>query len=182
MTSSVPPPRTVKVEATDVASGFHCGAPSLDDFFARHALSNDARGIGRTYVLRRSESDPAGMPAVLGYYTLSMSAVSSPLLSRVIEEKLPGYPMPAALIGRLAADDRTRKSGLRVGETLLIDAFARIAAVSDVVGCIGVITDAKNEAAESFYTKYDFITVEETRWPRKMFLPMTTLRAVFDEV
>jgi hypothetical protein len=119
------------------------------------------------------------MPPVLGYYTLSMSSLSSSSLSSVIKEKLPRYPMPAALIARLAADERTRGSGLRVGETLLMDALARIAAVADVLGCIGVITDAKNERAESFYSKYDFTTVEDQHWPRRMFLPMSTVRALF---
>jgi hypothetical protein len=28
----------------------------------------------------------------------------------------------------------------------------------DVLGCIGVIVDAKDEGAESFYAKYDFVT------------------------
>lgn len=37
----------------DPGSGFSCGEPALDTFFARHALPNDRRGLGRTFVLRR---------------------------------------------------------------------------------------------------------------------------------
>lgn len=177
---TAPPPRTVKVHAEDAASGFRCGAPSLDDFFARHACSNDEHGIGRTYVLRRPTAAPATLPGVLGYYTLSMATIGAPLLAGVTVVKLPKYPIPAALIGRLAADERTRGSGLRVGETLLFDAFARVMAAAENVGCFGVVVDALDETAERFYRKYDFTTVDETRWPRKMFVAMGTVRGMFE--
>lgn len=179
MEPGAPAPRTVRVQAEDAASGFHCGAPSLDEFFARYACSNDQRGIGRTYVLKCPPEAAATLPRVLGYYTLSMTAISAPLLAAAAVEKLPKYPMPAALIGRLAADQRSRTSGLRVGETLLFDAFARVMAAAENVGCFGVVVDAKNETAEGFYRKYDFITVEESRWPRKMFISIGTVREMF---
>jgi len=78
-----------------------------------------------------------------------MSTIASSLVTALVGAKLPGYPMPAALIARLAADERARGVGLRVGETLLIDAFARIAGVAEAIGCLGVLTDAKNEKAEA---------------------------------
>jgi len=175
-----PETRTARVTAEDVAGGFRCGDSALDDFFARHARSNDERGIGRTYVWRRPAAAPAGLPDVLGYYTLSMTAIGSAFVAVATLEKLPKYPIPAALIGRLAADERTRGSGLRVGETLLFDAFVRVVAAAENVGCFGVVVDAKNESAEAFYRKYDFTTVDETQWPRKMFIAMGTVRRMFD--
>jgi len=33
----------------------------------------------------------------LGYYTLSMTAISAPLIAKATLEKLPKYPIPAAL-------------------------------------------------------------------------------------
>jgi hypothetical protein len=120
--SGLPWPLTVRLEAQDTASGFHCGKHSLDDFFVRHALPNDRRGIGRTYVLRRSADDSVELPFVLGYYTLSMSLLASPLVAQVTKDRLPKYPMPVGLVGKLASDERTRGRGLRVGETLLMDA------------------------------------------------------------
>jgi hypothetical protein len=178
--SLVPAPRTDRMAESDLVTEFRCGEAALDDFFRKHALSNDERSIGRTYVLRRSADDPATLPAVLGFYTLSMSTIASSLVTALVGEKLPGYPMPAALIARLAADERTRGSGLRVGETLLIDAFARIAGVAEAIGCLGVVTDAKNDKAEAFYQKYDFATVEDKKWPRRMFLPMRTVWSLFE--
>ena len=99
-------------------------ASTLDDYFARHALANDQAGIGRAYVLRKSRGDDEVLPRVLGFYTLSMASVASEGLAAALVKKLPRYPMPVALIGRLAVDERAR--GRRIGERLLVDALRRV--------------------------------------------------------
>ena len=170
---------TFRIDAEDAASGFRCGKHPLDDYFKRHALKNDAAGIGRAYVLRRSDADDAGaLPRVLGFYTLSMAVVTSEQAALAISEKLPRYPLPCALIGRLAVDERAQ--GRRLGEKILIDALRRVVDAADMLGCIGVIVDAKDDAAERFYAKYDFVSVEE-EWPRRMFLPIEAARAAFSD-
>lgn len=60
-----------------------------------------------------------------------------------------------------------------------MDALRRVLDGSAILGCVGVIVDAKNESAERFYLKYDFVTVTEENWPRRMFLPIGTIRAAF---
>jgi len=154
MSESGSPYLTTPIEAADAKLGFSCGKHPLDDYFARHAVANDSSGIGRTYVLHRGADDPAELPAVLGFYTLSMASAESPQVSKVLEKKLPKYPMPVALIGRLAVDHRAR--GRRLGEKLLMDALCRIVHAATLVGCTGVIVDAKDVDAERFYAKYDF--------------------------
>ena len=106
MSESVSNYVTSPIEPDDTKSGFSCGKHPLDDYFARHALANDRSGIGRVYVLRRAAGDPERLPAMLGFYTLSMAAAESTHLSKVLKQKLPKYPMPVALIGRLAVDER----------------------------------------------------------------------------
>lgn len=170
---------TSQVEADDAASGFSCGKHPLDDYLKRHAVSNDRAGVSRAYVLRRRESDPATLPRVLGFYTLSMAVADSAPIAGVLQKKLPRYPMPVALIGRLAVD--TRAQGMRLGEALLIDALRRVVDAAGLVGCTGVIVDAKDHAAERFYTKYDFATIAAETWPRRMFLPLATARSAFAE-
>ena len=63
--------RTRRIATDDPGSGFKCGEPALDAFFARHALRNDHDGIGNTFVLPGAGSPEE--PAVLGFYTLSMA-------------------------------------------------------------------------------------------------------------
>lgn len=170
---------TAPIDEADVASGFSCGNHPLDDYFARHALANDRRGIGRAFVWRRAPSDPPELPSVLGFYTLSMAHAESAQVAAALEERLPRYPMPVALIGRLAVD--TRAQGWRLGEKLLADALRRVVDAAKMVGCTGVVVDAKDEGAEKFYAKYDFVTVASETWPHRMFLSIGTARAAFAE-
>jgi GNAT superfamily N-acetyltransferase len=169
---------TSPIEPADASSGFRSGTHPLDDYFRRHAAANDALGIGRAYVLRRAPDQDQSLPAVLGYYTLSMALVASADIAESLERKLPKYPLPVALIGRLAVDERAR--GRRLGERLLIDALRRIADASEIIGCVGAIVDAKTEGAEAFYVKYDFNTIHADAWPHRMFLPMHTIKAALD--
>lgn len=41
-----------------------------------------------------------------------------------------------------------------------MDALRRVADAANMIGCTGVIVDAKDEGAECFYSKYDFVTVD----------------------
>ena len=170
---------TTPIEPADVKTGFSCGKRALDDYFARHAAPTDAAGIGRAYVLRRGLDDDVALPTVLGFYTLSMANAESAQVAKVVEKKLPKYPMPVALIGRLAIDQRAQ--GRRLGEKLLMDALRRVVHAASLVGCTGIIVDAKDEDAERFYMKYDFVAVTDDPWPRRMFLPISTARAAFEE-
>jgi GNAT superfamily N-acetyltransferase len=170
-----PPYLTSRISAEDAASGFKCGKHPLDDYFVRHAVANDQKGISRGYVLGRSEADPAELPKVLGYYTLSMALITSAEAGSVIKDKLPKYPLPVALMGRLAVDERAQ--GRRLGEKLLIDAIRRVVDAARTIGCVGIVVDAKDEGAEAFYVKYGFVTVQGEGWPRRMFLPLATAQA-----
>jgi GNAT superfamily N-acetyltransferase len=168
---------TARIEPDDASSGFSCGKHPLDDYLRRHAVPNDRSGIGRAYVLRRGDSDPPELPAIIGFYTLSMALAESTPLAAVLDVKLPRYPMPVALIGRLAIDARAQ--GRRLGEALLLDALRRVVDAAGIVGCIGVVVDAKDDGAERFYAKYDFVTVSADAWPHRMFLPIATARSAF---
>lgn len=179
MNSTDFPYATSPIEPSDAKSKFSCGKHALDDYFARHALANDAAGIGRASVLRRAAEDSADVPEVLGFYTLSMALVDSEPLTELLARKLPKYPMPVALIGRLAVDHRAK--GRRFGEKLLMDALRRVVDAANILGCTGIIVDAKDEDGEAFYLKYDFVGLEPAGWPRRMFLPIHIARAAFAE-
>jgi hypothetical protein len=171
---------TTELEAQDVEAGFECAAAAQNTYFARHALANAEKRIGQAYVLRRREGDPAGWPAILGFYTLSMASTESAQIAAALRTRLPRYPMPVGLIGQLARHKDA--VGGRLGELLLFDAIARILGVADTMGCMGIIVDS-SQTAESFYLKYQFehLTVGATTWPRRMFLPLATAKAAFDD-
>ncbi len=166
--------KTVPISPDDVQSGFCCGVHALDDFFARHAFTNDNVGLGKTFVLH-PERETTGLPAVLGFYTLSMAEIEGTRLPTSPLHRLPGYPLPVALLGRLAVARDLRGRG--IGGRLLRDALMRVVSVSGSVGCFGVIVDAKDESSEQFYDHYGFVTVGTQTWPRRMFLSINTLKA-----
>ena len=60
-----------------------------------------------------------------------------------------------------------------------MDALHRIVDAATLVGCTGIIVDAKDDDAERFYVKYDFVTVTADDWPGRLFLPIATARAAF---
>ncbi len=161
----------VPITDEDAASDFDCGVPALNTYFHKRAISNDRRGLGKTYVLR----GPAAGPSVLGFYTLSMADVETATLPRKHRSNVPTHPLPVALIGRLARDLRVK--GQSVGETLLVDAFRRILPAASTLGCFGVIVDAKDADGVAFYQRYGFEPLPPERYPRRMFIAIDTVRS-----
>lgn len=155
----------------DASTGFTCGEHALDDYFRRHAFKNHARGIGRTFVLPAARAD--AKPRIRGFYTLSMASIEAAQVASALTD-LPRYPLPAALIGRFAVHEGLQGQG--IGQALLRDALERVLEVSEQFGCLVVIVDAKQAQAAKFYEKLGFFTTNTSAWPRRMFLPVATLR------
>lgn len=152
--------------------GFRSGVHPLDDYLCRHARGNDARGLGRAWVLLRGVNDPQSWPDVIGYFTLSMAQLPAEVTRRVTGEQVPGYPTPVALIGRLARDERAR--GGRVGDTLIGEALRSVLTASSLVACFGVVADAKDEHALHFYETHSFVAIADGPYPRRCFLALST--------
>ncbi len=150
---------------------FDCGVQALNDYFGKQAGQDEARNVCRIYVLI-SEKNPN---QVMGYYSLSMGSVALLSFPENLRKKLPKYPVPVALIRRLAVNQKDQGKGW--GETLLIHALQKIAQVSKEVGVFAVILDAKDQAAKSFYQKYGFIPFVDQ--PLKLFLPIKTILELF---
>jgi GNAT superfamily N-acetyltransferase len=81
--------------------------------------------------------------------------------------RLPRYrAVPAALIGRLARDERFKGKGL--GEGLLVDALRRILDVGGNLAVYAVVVEAKDSASAAFYLKYGFTPFPSR--PLRLFL------------
>jgi ribosomal protein S18 acetylase RimI-like enzyme len=154
---------------------FRSGEHLLDQYLRKHAAINARRGIGSTWVLVRSPDDPVEWPEVLGYFTLSMAELPSAVAKAVLGDDLPAYPVPVALIGRLARDERAKGAG--IGEALIGEALHRILEASELVACTGVIVDAKNADLVHFYARYGFTPTAPDGYPRRCFLPLSVARA-----
>lgn len=119
-----------------------------------------------------------GSDVVVGYYTLSSFTVVLQDLPEELARRLPRYPnVPATLLGRLAVAESRQGEGL--GETLLVDALERAAAVSEEVASAAVVVDAADEDAARFYERFGFLSLP--RRPARLFLPMATVRRALGE-
>ena len=181
--ATFPQPETQPLTSADAASGFTCESPELTRFFRGQASQNQRRDMSHTWVLRRPDDQPE-LPLVLGFYTLTLGAIERESLPPEVSRRLPRYPIPVLLIGRLARDERVRGQG--IGERLLADAHLRALSVNAQAGGVAVIVDAKDPPAHGFYAKFGYapllqpVPISPPEWPRRMFLPIATLRKAFE--
>lgn len=147
---------------------FTCGIDALDDYLKIQASQDMKKNVAVTYVATSDDSEQ-----VLGYYTLSSIGIVAGELPEDVIKKLPRYPvLPGILIGRLARDKKFR--GKDIGLYLLMDALKRSLDISNQLGSVAVIVDAKNEKAVVFYKGYGFIEFPDNN--RRLFLSMSTIK------
>ena len=167
-------PERIRVELLDGThrrEGFDCGVPALNRYLLRQASQDMRRNVGRVYVALEPESTQ-----VVGYYTLSAASIERESLTVTEAQRLPHYPVPCVLLGRLAVDQPRQGTGL--GQHLLLDAVYRVAGASRVIGIHALLVDAKNEPAARFYQRYGFVPLP--REQRRLFLPLATLQRLVD--
>ncbi len=150
-------------------AGFSCGEAALDSYLRTQAGQDVRSRVCRIFVATLDDR-----AVVAGFYALSATAVEARNLPADLSRKLPKYPLSAALIGRLAVDERFQ--GLSLGKYLLMDAIARTAEAASSIGIYAVIVDAKNEPAKAFYEKYGFKAFPTL--PRRLFIPLKTAAAL----
>jgi hypothetical protein len=99
---------------------FDCGVEALNEYLHRHALQNNLNRSARTYI--------AFMGArLIGYYTLASGSVSRTEVPPRVAQGLGNYPVPIALLARLAVDLSEKGKGIGRG-------FAERCFAADVSG------------------------------------------------
>ncbi len=152
---------------------FACGVEALDRYLKQQASQDAKKRVAVPYVL-------VSGGRIAGYYTLSSTNIRVDDLSPELlaQLKLPRYPViGATLIGRLARDVSFRGSG--IGELLLIDALKVSLTLSRKIASVGVVVDAKDEAAERFYQRFGFVAFAQMK--NRLFLRMDTIDRLFSE-
>lgn len=121
--------------------------------------------------------DPTAPDATLGYLTLSSLSVPLDLVPENVHHVLAPYlEVPAILIGRLAV--ALTHQGRGIGGVLLRRALdSCLRSTSHGVVASLIVVDALHAAAGAFYARYGFQTFDDVPlFPKRMFLPMRTLR------
>ena len=116
---------------------------------------------------------------IAGFYSLSTFTLSLTDLPEEIARKLPRYDViPAALIGRLARDQRVRGRG--IGELLLADAIRRILGASKTLAVFAIAVDAKDARAVVFYEGFGFRLFP--LHPNRLFLLTSSAAAAAERI
>lgn len=150
------------------AASFSCGRPLLDEYIRRYASQDVRRNVARVFL-----ATPEPAPYKLaGFFTLSAGSVSCQDLPESLAKKLPRYPVPVALIGRLAVASEFQGKGL--GSILLADACQKVAQASAVLAVAGIVVDAKDAEAERFYKHFGFEALPGK--PGRLLLPASVFR------
>lgn len=126
---------------------FSCGEPVLDDWLRRRAMSNQARGASRTFVVTDADG------RVYGYYAMAAGAVSQQMATGGVRRDMP-EPIPVMVLARLAVDHRAH--GIKLGGALLQDAVNRALVVSQNTGVRALLVHSLDDRAKSFYEHYGF--------------------------
>lgn len=147
---------------------FACGEYALDDYLRRLARQHADAKISRTYVACQGAH-------ILGYYSLAMSTIRREQLPPEHHKRFPNYPVPAARLARLAVDQHQQGRGL--GKLLLLDALHRCHRLSNEIGSIGVVADAKNDSAACFYQRMNFESLPDS--PLTLWLPGAAMARLF---
>jgi GNAT superfamily N-acetyltransferase len=150
---------------------FHCGQQDLDVYFRRYASQDVRRGVARVFVA--TPPDESRRPA--GFFSLSAGSVSAEDLPLELARKLPRYPVPVALLGRLAVDQTFKGRGL--GSIMLSDACKKVIQASRVLAVAALLVDAKDPLAAAFYRHFGFTALPGL--PDRLLLPGSVLRKLF---
>ncbi len=122
-----------------VLERFDCGKPALNEWLVHHALTNQASGTSRAWVVVE-----AGSRDVVAFYASSTAPIirsSTPKRMRWIQPE----DMPAILLARLAVDSRHKGHGL--GAALLKHFMLKALEVAQSVGERVLLIHAKNDEA-----------------------------------
>lgn len=143
--------------------GFDCGVEVLNRYVKQIAGRDQKRNLSKVYVLAEGE-------IIVGYYSLSAHSVSRENLPEDI--KLGGYQdIPFLLLGRLAVDVKYQGQGF--GDALIFHAFKTTQEAAERVGILGIIVDAKDESAASFYEGFGFVRLQGS--DRRLVLNISAL-------
>jgi predicted N-acetyltransferase YhbS len=137
-----------KLQQDHPVGAFDCGKEPLNRFLHKFAWMNQASGSATTYVALADQT-------VVGYYSIAAGSAETERVPSRIKKGLGDYPIPVALLARLAVDQNWQRRG--VGTGLLKDAMLRTLRVADQFGVRAVLVHAKDEDAKRFYMRFDFV-------------------------
>lgn len=159
--------RVEKLTRRHAVESFDCGEEALNRFLVRFAFANQQANASQTYLGLAND-------AVIGFYTLVVGEVAFADAPERLIKGLARHPVPIMLLARLGVSRDWQGKG--VGAGLLRDAVLRTLQAADIAGIRALAVHAKDDAARSFYRRFDF--VESPTDPMHLFALIKDLRGL----
>jgi GNAT superfamily N-acetyltransferase len=172
--SRVAPLVETPIAAHHDRKAFDCGDADLNGYLQRYARQNHERGGAKCFVA----IDPRASDLILGFYTLSPASLDYARVPEIARRGLGRYEVPVFRLGRLAIDLKVQGKGL--GGKLLLAAGERALMVSEQVGGVALLIDAKNQRAGDWYRSYGAVPLADAEL--SMVLPLSTIAAALASV
>ncbi len=123
---------------------FVCRSVEQTQWLLHHARQSAAGRTTRVFVVTHRDT-----VSVVAYYAWRMASIELDNIPERLRKGAGRYPQPVPLLARLGVSRDLE--GLGLGAGLLQDVMARTLAVSEAIGCRGLIIHAESQAARDFY-------------------------------
>ena len=133
-----------RLRPTHLVDEFECGSVEQTEWLRRFARQSASTGTTKIFVVTETGSD-----RVAAYYAWCMAQLAIGDAPERLRKGAGRYPQPVALLARLGVDRTHEGKGLGAG--LLMDVIARVAVLSDEIGCRGLLIHAESQTARDFY-------------------------------
>ena len=123
---------------------FACRSVEQTDWLVRHARQSASTGTTKVFAVTE-----AGNAEVVAYYGWCMAQLTPAVAPERLRKGAGRYPQPIALLARLGVHHDHEGQGL--GAALMQDVFMRLVALSDDIGCRGLVVHCESAEARGFY-------------------------------
>ena len=130
--------------AHDDVSPFVCRSPEQTKWLRSYGKQSVAANTSKVFVVTEE-----GKVQVVAYYAWCMASIAQIDAPARLLTGAGRYPQPVALLARLGVDESHEGRGLGAG--LVADVVRRFLAVSQSIGCRGLLIHAADDDALSFY-------------------------------
>lgn len=169
-------PIEVDIEPLDSAherGAFCCASTARIQNYCR----NNAKRDHDLYKVRVYVAVRPGTKAVLGYYSLVLTALNPSHVSEAAEDKFARVQaVPAIYLAMVGVTDEC--AGGKIGNKMVRDAIKRSLAIAEIAGAYALALDALDDQVADMYRALGFELFVEGE--RKMFLELSEARAALD--
>ncbi|AZO07772.1 GNAT family N-acetyltransferase [Mesorhizobium sp. M2D.F.Ca.ET.185.01.1.1] len=163
---SLPPWHEEAIARSHDRKAFDCGDVEMNAFLQRFARQGHEQNAVKSFCAVPDDAPEK----ILGFYSLAPASVEHHAVPPPMTKGLARHDVPGFLLARLAVDKSVAGRGL--GGQLLLAAALRCIRVTEEVGGVLMIIDAKSSRAASWYASYGAEPLNDR--PMTLVVPLKT--------